>query len=1226
MPWNESAERISAFVRGLDFGAADNPMGIPKLVVPAGVFLTPRVAILGTRSGAPPGTILRAGADGLEIATATSDLRIAQLTALDGVAIVPEAALDRLAAALGERLPATAPDPEHLVARERQCQRYEAEWISRLVEVAPLLPPGFEAAGAGSPTTDATIELDLPASAPADTETLIAAILVAVGGEIGQPFDVAFGEPELRAEIAAHGWQGFLAARLPIRVAFRESIELDEVARDLTEQRTRQRVRGTFATDLPLRSRRLVAAAAGSGLPCGPAVAIDLLAAGEMPPGLPAEGAIRLAIAVDPGLRKLTLRSRIAPESDPLSDFARRLAARLRESGDGRPTRRTLLPAGRPTTVSERFRTHAEERPDAPAVEWGDERWSYRQLQERASRLAAALARRGVGPGRLVALRLPLLPDLVTAMLAVHEAGGAFLVLDALDSPDRVARILAENRPLLAVGDSALHRPAPWLPLLPHLPIHPIGLADGCEHSPVRSGADPRQSTRPWDLAYVATTSGSTGAPKGVAVEHHALAHYIAAAGREFGISPTDRILQLASPAFDLALEQIFGALCHGATLVAFEEPSLPAPRELLARCGELGVSILDLPTAVWEQAATEIETHHLELPPSLRLLVLGGELASERAARVWLEATGGKHLINTYGPTEATIVATWWHAPPRASDLAERDGLPIGHPVEGVRAVVLDTERRPVAPGRSGELWLGGSGLARGYHLRPDLTAARFARFDPDGSTVAGAGDEPRRGTERFYATGDRVRWRGDGELKFLDRLDRQVKIAGRRVEPAEVEATLCTIAGVSAAAVAPAPAPLGGLRLRGWVVLAAEAELAAVKCECERRLPAFLRPSPLVAITALPLTLAGKVDYDRLLRESTAAPPEQAPTAGGEKSAESESEALERRLARLWGVVLGRGASSPIPRDADFFALGADSLAAVSLLIEIEAAFGVPLRVAELLRSPTLAGVAAALRSRMATEPGRGVASSLVTIVRPFPPAALADSAIFCVHGLGGHLLRLAALARALAPGRLLIGLQSPGLDDHRPIPQTVAELARTFLAEIRAQSILPPYRFAGMSFGGFVAYEMARLARPDEVQWVAMFDTELAEVLPGFRPQPLPVRARIRERLRRLGGDLLGRLRRLHRRLGEERDEALKANEYRHFSRVQRANQAALINYQPGAWPGRVTLLAATARPASVYEEFRRATGCKLEIVSVPGNHLSMLEPPNVDVLSAAITNLG
>ena len=137
--------------------------------------------------------------------------------------------------------------------------------------------------------------------------------------------------------------------------------------------------------------------------------------------------------------------------------------------------------------------------------------------------------------------------------------------------------------------------------------------------------------------------------------------------------------LQLASPAFDLALEQIFGALCHGASLVAFEEAALPAPRELLERCGALGVTILDLPTAVWEQAATEVDAHGLELPPSLRLLVLGGELASGRAARVWLEATAGKRLINTYGPTETTIVATWWNAPRRASDLTERNGLPIG-------------------------------------------------------------------------------------------------------------------------------------------------------------------------------------------------------------------------------------------------------------------------------------------------------------------------------------------------------------------------------------------------------------------------------------------------------------------------------------------------------------------------------------------------------------------
>ncbi len=884
--------------------------------------------------------------------------------------------------------------------------------------------------------------------------------------------------------------------------------------------------------------------------------------------------------------------------------------------------------------MGERFRAHAEKRPDALAVEWGDERWSYRRLSERASRLAAALARRGVGPGRLVALRLPRLPDLVTAMLAVHEAGGAFLVLDVLDSPDRVARILAENRPLLAVADSALHRPAPVLPLLPHLPLHPIGLADGGEHSPARSGADRRQWTQPWDLAYVATTSGSTGTPRGVAVEHFALAHYIAAAGREFGLSPSDRILQLASPAFDLALEQIFGALCHGATLVAFEEPALPAPRELLARCGALGVSILDLPTAVWEQAAREVDAHALELPTSLRLLVLGGELASERAARVWLEATGGKRLINTYGPTEATIVATWWNAPRRACDLAERNGLPIGHPVEGVRALVLDTERRPVAPGESGELWIGGCGLARGYHLRPDLTAARFARFDPSGSAdAAGADaglantcDETARDSERFFASGDRVRRRDDGELEFLGRFDRQIKIAGRRVEPGEVEATLLAIAGVSAAAVAPAPLVAGGFRLRGWVVLAPGAELAVVAGECERRLPAYLRPSPLVAVAFLPLTLSGKVDFDRLVRESSTPPPARPEATGRESAAGAVGDPVELRLATIWALVLGRDEPTSISPDADFFASGGDSLAAVALLVEIEAAFGVPLRVAELLRSPTFAGLAAELRSRRARSSGLGAASNLVKLVPSTSTTAATGPVIFCVHGLGGHLLRLVGLARTLAPSRLLVGLQSPGLDDARPIPRTIEELGRTFLTEIRAQPVPPPYRLAGMSFGGIVAYEMARLAEPGEVLWISMFDTELAVLLPGFRPRPLPARVRIRQQFRRFGGDLLGRLRRLRRRLGEGSDEVLKANEYRHFSRVLRANEAALARYQPGEWNGRVVFLAATERPAGLYEEFMRRTGCELAIVPVPGDHLSMLEPPHVDVLAAALERLG
>ncbi|MEO7794296.1 MAG: amino acid adenylation domain-containing protein, partial [Thermoanaerobaculia bacterium] len=1072
VPWNESAERISRFVRSLDFGVAENPLGLPKLLGPSGALGVPRILVLDSPSLAPAGTVLRTGPDGVDVATTTFDVRLPTLLSLEDPPLAPLAALARIGVRVSDRLAATAPASVELARRERVLHREEHEWGAALAQLAALAPPELVANGEEDRSTVTSLAFELPAlespapegpgpdSAVGAAQHAAAAILLWLGEEIGQPFDVAFGEPELRSEIASHGWGALLESRPPLRVNAAGDGEFELFETRLQAELARRRTGSTYFSDLPLRirQRRLPAGAAIS-----PAVAVDLLGALERPPVLRPDGPIRLAIAISSDGRTVSLSARAAAGNNPLGPLALRLQDRLqdlltrtpwappREGSRASPSPEGL--AGLAATVAGRFLAQARKTPDAPALEAGGARWSYERLARRVERLAAALAHRGVRAETLVAIRLAHLVDLVTAMLAVHQAGGAFLILDPLDTADRVRRILAEAQPLLAVGrsgDAFLHRVAP------HLPVHPVGLGDAAEVSLVDLGTRVVDDRIASTLAYVAMTSGSTGEPKGVAVEQGSLAHYIDAAIDKFALSGADRVLQLGSPAFDLALEQIFATLGCGATLVGLDRPELPPPRELLAACRSLAVTVLDLPTAVWEQASAEIAERGLTLPASLRLLVLGGEAASARAARVWLEASGGKRLLNTYGPTEATIVATWWEAPRCATEFGDRILLPIGRPVEGVRAHILDAERLPVAAGEAGELWLGGSGLARGYHRRPDLTAASFAR-------VATAGkNHPGNPVERLYATGDRVRRGADGELEFLGRRDRQLKIGGRRVEPAEVETALRTIPGVMSAAVAArrrADLSSPSTRLQGWVALAEGTTLATVAAEAGRRLPPYLRLASLIAIDALPLTRTGKVDFDQLLGEPSA------PIASFESSPAAESaspdarDEIERRLLGIWMRILGREPGAPIARQSDFFALGGDSLAAVELLVEIEAAFGVPLPIRHLLQAPTIAGLASELRNRvpLTTRPKR-TASSLVSLLATDVPAS---PVIFCVHGLGGHLLRLLPLARALAPTRHLIGLQSPGLDDERPIPSNIEALARGFLEEIREAAFSSPYR---------------------------------------------------------------------------------------------------------------------------------------------------------------------
>jgi len=1222
VPWDTPAESISAFVRALDFGAADNPLGFPKILAPRGTFLVDSVEVLDRKSGALPGTVVTAGPGGVEVATDSWDVRLGSVAEPGGGRLPTADLARRLGLAPGLRLPSAAPEVDKLAARERSLHRQEGYWTAVLADLSPLAPPGFEdgdpegteRAERAERAEDAEtggirqIEVEVPPEVAERLgpggERLLAALLAWLLAEIGQPFDVALGEPGLRRELLGAGWTGLFALRPPLKVEWAGPmgpISLGAFAARLAEQRRQREARGTYPVDLADRSRRLRSRSGRKE----PAVAVDLLSEGEDSPLLPPLGAATLAVTIAGDGRWLIWRCREGrPAADRLAPSAGRFLAWLATVESAGASHSLDESAGTSrSTLPELFREQVARTPDDLALEVDGERWSYRQLARRAGRLAAALRRRGVGPERLVALRLERLPDLVTGILGTLEAGGAFLVLDPADSPERRARLLAAARPVLALSSQ---------PLAFDLPVHPIAIADAPEGPELPA---PESTVASWNLAYVAFTSGSTGAPKGVAVEHHSIVHYLRAAGPRFGLGPGDRLLQLGSPAFDLAYEQIFGALCHGATLVGRTGPRLPETRELLAECARLGITVLDFPTAVWEQVTRDLTEGALALPPTLRLVVIGGEAADAALVRAFLRAAGGKvRLLNTYGPTESTIVATWWEAPAEAACVPEGEPIPIGMAVEGIETHVLDPERWPpvpVAPGkigeRIGELWLGGAGLARGYHRQPAWTAARFVAVEACGG-------------QRLYRTGDRVRQGPRGELEFLGRLDRQVKIAGHRVEPGEVEAVLKEIPGIVDAAVLPVAGERGPLRLAAWVVLQGrpgeEVSIGAIRAAVGLRLPPFLRPTRITPIAALPRSPAGKVDF-RALQEIRSAEGEGPQAPAAPHLANPPRDGIEATLAALWERLLG---ADPVSRDADFFDLGGDSLTAVVLLLEIEKLLGRRVRLASLLRAPTLAALAEEIR--VLGEEDRPRSSCLV----PLQPAGQAPPLV-CVHGLGGHLLRLIPLARSLAPDQPFLGLESPGLDDDEPIPNTVEELARLFLRELRQRVGAGPYHLCGMSFGGIVAFEMARQAKAagEEIALLALFDTDLSEVLPGFKPEGADRIDQLLGRLRRTVGDRLGRSRRQARRLLQGQDGVEKANEYRHYTRVLRENDRALARYRPGPYAGKVTYFAATERDPAVFAEFVRQTGCDLEIVPTPGDHLGMLEPPHVEVLAGELRRL-
>ncbi|TDE54670.1 amino acid adenylation domain-containing protein, partial [Nonomuraea mesophila] len=581
--------------------------------------------------------------------------------------------------------------------------------------------------------------------------------------------------------------------------------------------------------------------------------------------------------------------------------------------------------------------------PEATALVCGEERVSYAELDARVARLAAALRRRGVADGCVVGVCLPRSVDAVTALLAVWRAGGAYLPLDPDHPDERLAFLIADSGARLVVSDAALApRLQDTVPVL--VPAGWSGSGDG-------RWLGGWESVEPGDPAYVIYTSGSTGTPKGVLVEHGALAARVRWMREAYGLGRDDRIAQFASLGFDAHAEELYPALAAGASVLLLPGGALTLPDVLRTPPGRQ-VTVLDLPTAYWHRL-TEAPGD-VTWPDALRLMIIGGEQAQAAAVARWRDRFGdGVTLINTYGPTEATIVATaavlgaadTGRPPidppvgrpidPPISRPIDRpiDRPPIGRPVGGATAHVLSPGGEPVPPGAPGELCLGGAGLARGYPGSPALTAERFVPdpYGPPGS--------------RLYRTGDRVRWRPDGNLEFLGRLDGQVKVRGFRVEPGEVEAALLACPGVRQAAVR-----ADGERLVAYVTGPAEPD------ELRRRLaaslPPHLVPGGWVRMDALPLTLAGKVDLAAL------------PQAGPEPATvhvppRTDAEVL---VAEVWAQVLGLDAGRIGALD-DFFALGGHSLLATRAAALLRNAVEVDVPIRTLFDQPTVAGLAAAV-----------------------------------------------------------------------------------------------------------------------------------------------------------------------------------------------------------------------------------------------------------------------
>jgi amino acid adenylation domain-containing protein/non-ribosomal peptide synthase protein (TIGR01720 family) len=689
-------------------------------------------------------------------------------------------------------------------------------------------------------------------------------------------------------------------------------------------------------------------------------------------------------------------------------------------------------------TVDRLFAAQAARSPDAIAVVGGAERLSYGMLDARANHVAGRLVRQGIGPESRVALLLPRGAGLIACLLGILKAGAAYVPLDPEAPPARVRALLDEAGAACLVTGSRLAAALGDVPL----PILRLD-ADG-ERSAAGSEAAPPLRARGRNLAYVLYTSGSTGRPKGVLVGHRSLCNYVLAAWAQFELGPRDRVLQFASLSFDAAAEEIFPVLAAGGTLVLRDEDAHQGVETLLAACARHGVTVLDLPTAYFHLLAAERMTGALGLPSTLRLLIIGGErLLPERLVQ-WLDGRGPRPaLLNTYGPTEATIVATSGRIGP---DWDGGRGEPhIGRPVRNVEVRVLDAALQPVAIGVSGELCIGGVGIARGYL---DLPAETAARFIPD--PFSG------RPGAVLYRTGDRARWRADGRLEYCGRRDRQVKLRGVRIEPAEVEAALAHAPAVRESAVVVQGNDPESRHLVAYVEAAPGLALdaAGLRRHCERLLPRHLVPARIWCLAALPRLISGKVDR-RSLEADLPAGVEAAPPPAALRTP------LERELAALWTALLSQ---PQVGAADDFFALGGHSLLAMRLLSRVRALWAVELPLRSIFDAPTLSGLAREIergrgdaRGRRLPPIGRRAHGGAVPLTPAqrriyFLEQSVAEVGLYnvpAVYRLRGR-LDLAALRRALErTAERHEALRAAILAEGDRLVQTIAEAAPPRLA---------------------------------------------------------------------------------------------------------------------------------------------------------------------------------